>query len=386
MLRISVWAIAIGLVIMIIAVATGNGLRKEIRNKITGFGGNIQIINYQPNPTYEQTPVELGDSLISEISNRAEVSRIQAFSRKAGIMKTENDFEGVILKGVGSNYNWQSLDDYLVAGHFLHLNDSTYNDSILISESIASRLGLNLNDRVSVYFVRDASRPPLLRRFYLAGIFKTDLEEVDNSIILGDIRHVQRLNQWEGNQVGGYEVFLNDPENAQAIANEIRLFIPYTAEALTARQMNEQLFQWLDLFDINILLIIIIMIVVATINMSIALLILILERTQMIGILKALGTTNRSIQQIFLINATYLIGKGLLWGNILGIGLCLLQQKFEFIKLDPGTYYVSAVSIDLNPFYIIGLNVITIVICVACLIIPSFLITRISPVKAIRFD
>ena len=371
---------------MIIAVATGNGLRKEIRNKITGFGGHIQIVNYQPNPTYEQTPVELSDSLLQQITNRAEVQRTQAFSRKAGIMKAGDDFEGLVLKGVGADYSWEALRDYLVDGTTLKFADSTYNDSIVISHYVADRLNLKLNDKVNMYFVREAPKPPLLRKFYISGIYRTDLEEIDNSIIIGDIKHVQRLNRWDENQVGGYEIFLSDEEHSAQEANAIRLLLPFDAEALTARQLNEQLFQWLDLFDVNIILIIIIMIVVATINMSIALLILILERTQMIGILKALGTNNMSIQRIFLINAGYLIGRGLLWGNAIGIGLCLLQQQFRFIKLDPTTYYVSAVSIDLNPVYILGLNLVTLIICLLCLIIPSFLITRISPVRAIRFD
>lgn len=371
---------------MIVAVATGNGLRKEIRNKITGFGGHIQIINYQPNPTYEQTPVLLGDSLVELISARTEVINIQAFARKAGILKVEDDFEGLILKGIGPDYDWQSLQDYLTEGSTLTLSDSTYNDSILISNNIAQRLQLSINSEVSMYFVREAPNPPLLRKFYVSGIYRTDLEEIDNSIIIGDIRHVQRLNKWSAEEVGGYEVYLNEEGNSLTEAGNLRLLLPFDAEALTARQMNEQLFQWLDLFDINIIMIIVIMIIVGTINMSIALLILILERTQMIGILKALGTNNTSIQRIFLINAGYLIGKGLLWGNAIGLGLCLLQQHFKLLKLDPATYYVSAVSIDLNPMHILLLNLITMLICLACLIIPSFLITRISPVKAIRFD
>ncbi len=371
---------------MIIAVATGNGLRKEIRNKITGFGGHIQIINYQPNPTYDQTPVVLSDSILNAISSRDQVINTQAFARKAGIIKTEEDFEGLVLKGVSSQYNWEGMKDYLLEGNFPSYKDSSYNDSILISKSIASRLKLNLHDRISMYFVREAPRPPLLRKFYICGIFQTDLEEIDNSIIIGDLRHVQRLNKWNANQVGGFEVFIADGEQSLSEASSIRLLLPVDADALTARQMNEQLFQWLDLFDVNIIMIILVMIVVGTINMSIALLILILERTQMIGILKALGTTNSGIQRIFLINAGYLIAKGLLWGNAIGLGLCLLQQEFKFLKLDPATYSVSAVSVDLNPMHIIILNLITMIICLACLIIPSFLITRISPVKAIRFD
>ena len=385
-IRISISAIAIAVVIMIITIATGNGLRKEIGNKITGFGGDIQVINYQPNPTYEQTPVVLNDSLKARFKQHPEIIRMQAFARKAGILKSGDDFEGLVLKGVGPEFDWRMIRNYLVKGSTLSIKDSVYNDSILISENIGRRLNIELHDKVSMYFVREAPRPPLLRKFIISGFYQTDLEEIDQSMILGDIKHVQRLNKWQKEEVGGYEVFLHDPERSEEIAASMRVDLPFDADALTARQMNEQLYQWLDLFDLNILMIIILMIIVGTINMSIALLILILERTQLIGILKALGTNNGSIQQIFLYNAAFLIGKGLLWGNLIGIGLCLVQQHFRLIKLDPATYYVSAVSIDLNPLHILTVNLLTLIICLACMVIPSFLVTRISPVKAIRFD
>lgn len=385
-IRISTWAIAIGIIIMIIALATGNGLRKEIRDKVIGFSGNIQVVNYQPNPTYEQTPTALGDSLLRVIRMRAAVERVQPFGRKAGIIKVNELFEGVVLKGVGSNYDWSHLQNFMKSGSVLSISDTAYNDSILMSQTLANRLELQLHDRVNMYFVREGPRPPLLRKFYISGIFQTDFEQIDNNFVIGDLKHIQRLNKWDSTEVGGYEIFLDDNDKSEEEARNIRLMLPFELDALTARQLNEQLFQWLDLFDLNILIIILIMIIVATINMSIALLILILERTQMIGIFKALGTSDFSIQKIFLINAGYLIIKGLFWGNLIGIGLCLLQQEFELIKLDPATYYVSAVSIDLNLVHILLLNLGTVIICIACLVLPSFLITRISPVKAIRFD
>lgn len=371
---------------MIVAMATGNGLRKEIRNKVIGFSGHIQVLNYQPNPTYEQTPTDLSDSVLTEISALPDVVHIQPFAQKAGIIKTDSLFEGAVLKGVNPGYDWANLRSYINEGHVPTFHTKGYNDSILISQAIAGKLLLGLNDKFSMYFVRPAPKPPLLRNFYISGIYQTDFEEIDNNFLIGDMKHLQRLNNWDSSQVGGYEVFLNNDDHLSETASDIRMMLPYELDALTARQLNEQLFQWLDLFDLNINIIILIMIAVATINMSIALLILILERTQMIGILKALGSANRSIRRIFLINATYLIFRGLFWGNLIGIGLCLLQRQFGFIKLDPATYYVSVVSIDLNIPFILTLNGITIVICLICLILPSFLITRISPVKAIRFD
>lgn len=384
-IRISIWAIAIGIIIMIIAMATGNGLRKEIRNKVIGFSGDIQILNYQPNPTYEQAPAEISDSLMHLIESREEISHVQAMAQKAGILKTDELFEGAILKGVDSGYNWENIRQYLKKGKLIHINDTAYNDSVVISQTLANRLEVDLHERLSMYFVRESPKPPLLRRFYISGIYQTDFEEIDNNFIIGDLKHIQRLNGWDSTQVGGYEVFLTDERLAEKAA-EIRLLLPLELDAITARQLNEQLFQWLDLFDLNILIIIIIMIAVATINMSIALLILILERTQMVGILKALGSNNLSIRRIFLINAAYLIIRGLFWGNLIGIGLCLLQQEFGLIKLDPATYYVSEVSIDLNIGFLLLLNGITLLICLICMVLPSFLITRISPVKAIRFD
>ncbi len=366
-------------------MATGNGLRKEIRNKVIGFSGDIQILNYQPNATYEQVPATLTDSVKNLIAQREEVQRIQAVGQKAGILKTDELFEGAILKGVGADYDWTNMRQYLQEGSLITINDTAYNDSVVISKTLADRLEVKLHERVSMYFVRESPKPPLLRRFYISGIYQTDFEEIDNNYIIGDLKHIQRLNSWDSSQVGGYEIFLKD-ENLLEKAAEIRLLLPYELDAITARQLNEQLFQWLDLFDFNIITIIIIMIAVATINMSIALLILILERTQMVGILKALGSNNGSVRKIFLINAGYLILRGLFWGNLIGIGLCLLQQQYGFIKLDPTTYYVSEVSIDLNFGFLLALNGITLVICLICMVLPSYLITRISPVKAIRFD
>jgi lipoprotein-releasing system permease protein len=371
---------------MTIAMATGLGLRKEISDKVIGFGGHIQILNYQPNPIFEQQPVIVSDSLLAEVKKLPEVNYIQAFSKKAGIVKQGDVFEGVVLKGIDSSFHWENFTPFITEGNRLHLHATGYNDSILLSEPLARLLHVGLHDRIAVYFVRQAPQPPLLRYFYIAGLFKTDFEEIDNSFLIGDINHLQRINKWEKAQVGGYEVFLRDGEDLELTTTKLRYTLPVDLDAISARTLNEQLYQWLELFDLNIAIILIIIIAVAAINMSISLLILILERTQMIGILKALGARNLSIRRIFLYNAAYLIGKGMLWGNVIGIGLCLIQKYFGIVKLDASTYYVSEVAIHLNPWLLLALNLGTMVICLLCLIVPSFLITRISPIKAIRFD
>lgn len=385
MIRISIWAIALGMIIMILAIATGTGLRKEIRSKVIGFGGHIQILNYQPNSSQNQSPVFLSDSIIQLLKEDQNVRHIQATARKAGILKTKDLFEGILLKGVDSTFEWQLFNEFLVEGKIPNYSKER-NDSILISSRLAGKLKLNLHDKVSVYFVREAPKAPLLRYFYISGYFETNFDEIDNTLILGDLRHVRRLNKWESDEVGGFEVFLHDGDQLDESANEIRQTLPFHLDALTSRQLNEQLFQWLDLFDVNIIMILSIMIIVAVINISIALLILILERTQLVGILKALGSSNISIRKIFLINASYLIIRGLFFGNLIGIGICIVQQKLGIIKLDPQTYYVSKVAVNLDLSSLLLLNAGTLILCLVCLILPSFLITKISPVKAIRFD
>lgn len=384
-LTISIWAISLGILIMILAISTGNGLRNAIKNKITGFGGDIQVLNYQPSPTYEQSPVILSDSLLQSIQQRDEISLMQPYARKAGILKNEDLFEGAVIKGVGPNYSWEFFSKFITAGKIPRFSKDDYQDSILISEKLATILDLNLGEQCEMYFIRP-NKAPLRRKFTIAALFKTDFEEIDAAFLIGDINHVRRLNNWKNKEVGGYEVFLAPNNDGEDISKSLRTILPFEYDAISARQLNAQLFQWLDLFDLNIVIILIIIIAVATINMSIALLILIMERTTMIGLLKAMGANNFTIQKIFLINAAVLIGKGLLYGNLIGLGLAYLQQEYGFIKLDPETYYVSVVSVDINLLHIAGINLLTLVICLICLLLPSYLISRIAPNKAIRFD
>jgi len=384
-LNITVWAIALGLIIMILAISTGNGLRKAIKDKVTGFGGDIQILNYSPSPSYEQVPIVLSDELIQDLKNDERLAKVQAYGQKAGILKNKDLFEGAVLKGVGSDYDLSFMADFLQAGKIPHFKDGQYDDSILISAPLAQKLKLEVNQECEMYFLRP-NKAPLRRRLIIAGTFRTDFDKLDRAFLIGDLDHVQRLSKWDSSEVGAWELHFNEMDDPESYLADLRLKLPFEYDAMHVRSLNMQLFQWLDLFDLNILLIIGIIIIVATINMSIALLILIMERTTMIGLLKALGSSNKSIQSIFLINAAYLIGKGLLWGNLIGIGLALVQEKFGLIKLDPATYYVSAVSIDLNPWHILIINLLTLFICLICLLLPSYLVSRIRPNKAIRFD
>tara|TARA_B100001115_G_scaffold184690_1_gene188250 strand:+ start:112 stop:1341 length:1230 start_codon:yes stop_codon:yes gene_type:complete len=384
-LNITVWAIALGLIIMILAISTGNGLRKAIKDKVTGFGGDIQILNYRPNPGYEQVPIVLDAALIDSLKHDPRIKKLQAYGQNAGILKADDLFEGAVLKGVSENYDLHFIEDYLTEGHIPQFRDGTYDDSILISANLAQKLKLDLFSDCEMYFLRP-NKAPLRRKFTVAGIFRTDFDKLDQSFLLGDLDHVQRLAKWDPHEVGAYEIHLQNIDDPQAFLAELRMKLPFEYDAMDARSLNLQLFQWLDLFDLNIMLILGIIIIVATINMSIALLILIMERTTMIGLLKAMGSKNQSIQSIFIINAAYLMGKGLFWGNLIGISLAWLQDHYGFIKLDPSTYYVSVVSIDLNPWHLIGINLITLAICLICLLIPAYLISRIRPNKAIRFD
>ncbi|MDR9442736.1 MAG: FtsX-like permease family protein [Schleiferiaceae bacterium] len=383
--RISIGAIALGMVIMILALATGNGLRQAIRNKITSFGGDIQVLQYQPTPNLEQAPVLLSDSLLTQIQQEAEVAYLEPFARKAGLIQHEEQFMGAILKGVGPGQRWENFRPYLTAGRIPRFVADAYQDSILISESLAADLSLALGERFSMYFVRQ-DRPPLRRNFTVGGLYRTDFEDIDQNFILTDLKHTQRLNGWDRGQVGGYALQLRAGADAAAVAHRIRQLLPYQYDALSAAQLHPQLYQWLALFDLNIVLILGIIVAVATVNMSIALLILITERTLLIGTLKALGARNMLVQRVFLYKAAYLIGLGLAWGNAIGLGLAWLQSHYGFIKLDPRTYYVSEVSIALNPWHILALNVGTLLICLLCLLLPSFLVARIRPVKALRFE
>lgn len=379
-------AIVLGMVLMIISVSTGLGLKKAISDKIVGFTGHITITRYDINNSYEQQPIYMDSVTADEIAALNGVSHVQPFGTKAGILAGGKDFEGVVLKGVDAAYNSGFFAQNLREGNLPAFTDSVRNDSIIVSANLANKLQLSLHDTVRMYFIQQPPRPPRIRKFYISGIYATGLEEFDKTYIIGDIKHVQRLNGWKDEEVGGYEVFLQNPENLEEKTQELRQFLPYDLDARSVRSQNEQLFQWLDLFDLNIYLIITIMVLVAIINMVSALLILILDRTNMIGLLKALGLPNARLMQVFLYQSLRIIFNGLAWGNAIGIGICIVQQKAGIIKLDPETYYVTEAPVLLDIPALLALNLAVIIICLVALLLPALLVGRISPVKALRYE
>ena len=386
-IKIAIAAIAIGMIMMIISVATGIGLQKKIREKISAFNGHIIISNFDDNQSkVSSTPISKNQNFYPKFKTVEGVNHVQAVASKAGIIRTENAFEGVIFKGVGTDYRWDNMQEYLVAGKLPDLSHDL-NGQVVISQYLANRLNLKVGDKFNTFFMKEeGNKLPNLRVLEITGIYNSGFQEFDEMYILGDIRHVQRINKWTPDQVGSFEVFLDDFDQIETKGKEVYAETGSTLDTKTIVEKYFYIFEWLKLFDFNIITILIIMIVVATINMVVALLVLILERTQMIGILKALGGNNWLVRKIFLYNAFYLIVRGLFYGNVIGIGLILIQQYFGIIKLNPENYYVNVAPVYLNWSYILLLNIGTIVICLLVLLIPSYIITKISPVKAIKFD
>lgn len=386
-IKIAIAAIAIGVIMMLVSFATGTGLKVKIREKIAAFNGHITIQSYDNNSSQVSLmPISLEQDFYPEFKTVEGITHVQAVATKAGIIRTESDFEGIIVKGVGADYKWENFADFLIEGALPNYSE-TLNEEVLISQYIANRLGFKVGDKIITYFLReDTSRPPLLRAFTIKGIYNSGFQEFDELYMLYDIRHIQRINSWENNQVGGFEVFIEDFDELDLKGAQVYDSTNSFLDTQTIKQKYASIFEWLSLFDFNIALIIGIMILVAGINMITALLVLILERTQMIGILKALGGSNWSIRKIFLYNASYLILLGLFWGNLIGLGLLFIQKYFKLFPLNPETYYVTEVPVYIGWEYILGVNIGTLILCLLMLLIPSIIITKISPVKAMKFD
>lgn len=385
-IKIAITAIALGMIMMMVSIATGMGLQQKIRQKVSAFNGHIIISGYNDNNSdVSTTPVSKKQNFYPKFTSIDGIAHIQAVASKAGIIRTETAFEGVIFKGVGADYDTANLKEYLVAGRLPNFK-STLNEEVLISQYLANRLGLKNNDTFVTYFMKENGEGYNLRNFKIVGVYNSGFQEFDATYVIGDIRHVQRINKWKPDEVGAFEVFVNDFTQIEQKGQEVYQETSSTLDSQTIVEKYYYIFEWLKLFDVNIVVILIVMIAVSTINMVVALLVLILERTQMIGILKSLGANNWAIRKIFLYNAAYLIGRGLLWGNGIGLTLLLLQKYFGIIKLNPESYYVNEAPVDINLFYILLLNIGTVVVCLLVLLIPSYIITKITPSKSIRFE
>ncbi|GIM55418.1 ABC transporter permease [Capnocytophaga cynodegmi] len=381
-------AIAVGVVMMLIAIATGMGLQRKIREKIVAFQGHIQVYNYDNNASEVSIkPISIHQNFYPKFPNIPEVTHVQAVATKGGIIRTENSYEAILAKGVGKDYNWQLMKEFVKEGRVPNFDGEEISNEILISEYFANRLHLKLADKCHAIFLKDEkSQVPNQRNFEIVGIYNSGFQEFDASYIFTDIRQIQRINQWKPDEIGNFEVFINDFDAIETIGNKVYNETLSSLDSQTIIQKYPFIFEWLGMFDFNIYLIIGIMIIVGGFNMITAILVLILEKTPMIGILKSLGATDKSIRNIFLFNAAYIIFLGLLWGNLLGLLLLYLQKKYSFIKLDPSTYYVTEVPIYVEPIIVLLLNIGVLALCLMILLLPTYVITKISPTKSMKFS
>ncbi|MEM6718669.1 MAG: FtsX-like permease family protein [Bacteroidota bacterium] len=388
-IKIAIAAIAIGIIMMMVAIATGMGLQKTIQEKVAAFNGHIQISTFDNNNSeVSLVPLKIEQDFYPDFTQVQGINHIQAVAIKAGIIRTEKTFEGVLAKGVGTDYDWTAFDGFLTEGRLPDVAGKRENREVLMSAYMARRLELQLGDTFKTLFLKeDTNEIPNERTFEIVGIYDSGFQKFDSNVMLVDIRHIQRMNKWRNGEVGNFEVFIDDFGNLQEKTQEIYNEIPPNLDTQSVISKFPFIFEWISLFDVNIFLIIGIIIIVGGINMITALLVLILDRTPMIGILKSLGSNDWSIRKIFLYNAAYLIGVGLLWGNIIGIALIWAQDTFGYLKFpNPEQYHTAIIPIHIEVWHILALNVGTLVLCVLMLLLPSYIITKISPVRAIKFQ
>lgn len=388
--RIAMIGIALGLAVMILSVAIVIGFKKEVRNKVIGFGSHIQITNFDNNASYESSPIAVSDTLLSDLRAFPGIRHVEAFATKPGILKTEDDFQGIVLKGVDKDFDWTFFQSNLKEGSLPDFSSDKASTDVLVSQYLSDLLHLKVGDTFLTYFVQDDVRA---RKFHITGIYETGFLDYDKLFVISDIRQVKRLNGWDKDQVSGLELLVDRYDRLDEVAEELYFDLAEKQDRLgntfyarSIKELNPMIFNWLDVLDINVVIILVLMLAVAGFTMISGLLIIILERTNMIGILKALGENNQSIRKIFLYVSFFLIGKGMLWGNVIGISLCLVQSYFRVITLDPSIYYLDAVPIDLNVVSLVLLNLGTLAAAMLMMLGPSYLITRIDPARSIRFE
>lgn len=392
-IRIALIGISLGLAVMIISVAVVTGFKNEIRNKVIGFGSHIQLVNYDSNSSYETQPISNQQPFLNDIKGLNGVNDVLPFATKPGMIKTDESIQGIVFKGVDTDFSWDFFERNLVEGRVPIINDTARVNEIILSKYVSNLLRLKLNDKAIVYFINESESIPRMLQMEVCGIYNTGFEEFDKMFILGDIKQVQRLNDWSSDQITGFEVVLSRFDELEDIEQEIRqIIISYRdkdAEVIrteTITRMYPQIFDWLDILDMNVWIILILMVIVASFNMVSGLLVLILERASMIGVLKALGSKGWNIRKIFIYLSVFLTSRGMLWGNLIGISVVGIQSLFKVIKLDPSSYYVSFVPMYFSFVHLLLLNLGTIVITSIILIVPSWMISKISPDKTMRFD
>ncbi|GAB6009664.1 ABC transporter permease [Dysgonomonas reticulitermitis] len=393
-IKIAVAGVAIGLAAMILSLSIVVGFKTEVRNKVVGFGSHIQITNLNNTTSYESQPISVSPELIKELTDAPNIKHIQLYGTKPGVIKTKDAFQGIMLKGVGKDYDWSFFKQNMVDGSIINPQDTSVTNQVIISKNIASKLHLKTGDSFIAYFVGERNvEERSARKFNITGIYSTNFEEYDKLFVVTDLSLIQRLNKWEPGQVSGIELLVKDydklEETAQDVYFDLMTYRDKDNNTLLARsikELNPMIFSWLDLLDMNVWVIIGLMFVISVFTMISGLLIIILERTNMIGMLKTLGSRNFSIRKTFLYVASFLILKGMFWGNIIALSILLIQKYFGVIKLNPDNYYVSEMPVDINILYILLINTGTLVLSVVAMIGPSYLIAKISPAKSIRFE
>lgn len=390
-IHIATAGVAIGLAVMIISVCVVLGFKHTIRDKVIGFGSHIQVADFLTLQQMEQYPIVIDDSMIDVLKHIPDVAHVQRFAMKEGILKTDSDFLGVAFKGVGPDFDSTFIHNNMVEGSIPHFSDSVSHNKILVSLLMADKLHLKSGQRIFAYFFDNNG--VRTRRFTIAGIYQTNLKKYDETIVFTDLYTAVKLNGWESDQASGAELSVDNFDNLDMVESRVISKVKGTVDhygetysSATIKELNPQIFQWLDLMDLNVWIILALMLIVAGVTMISGLLIIILERTSMIGILKALGARNKTIRHTFMWFAVFIIGKGMLIGNVLSLGLLALQQAFGIIKLDAQTYYVSTVPVEINALYIVALNVATLLISVFMLVAPSYLISHIHPAKSMRYE
>ena len=386
-IRLSITATIISVTVMILTLAFASGFQETISQKVFSFWGHIRIQNYEAAKVSiaEETPIVKNDSVTRLPVSYPAIKNVQAFATKNAILKTSETIEGVLFKGVERDYDFSNLKDFLVSGRWINFPDSGYSNEVNLSASTAQQLKLKVNDHVLIYFIQPNGAAPRPRKLLVAGIYKTGIEEYDKLIAIGDLKLVQRLNNWDENQIGGYEIFLKDFNDMDRVSDEILYDVPIGLTSSTIKQIHPNIFDWLTLQNKTIIIVLIIMIAIALLNLITCLLVLVLERTRMIGILKAIGAKNITVQSIFLYHGIIITITGLLFGNILGLLLCWLQARFGFLKLPEDAYYISQAAVNIVWWQIALVNIGTLLICFLILMIPTFIVKRIQPVRAIQF-
>ena len=385
-LKMAVAAVSLSITVMILAIATGKGLQEKISDKVTGFTSDIQVTVLDLNQSLELSPISPDSTVIMSLYEIEGVEHVQTQISKNALIKTDTEFEGIVVKGVDNNFDWSFINTHLTQGQLPKYNSYEKSNEILISKKLSQTLGLKINDQALFYFQGKQNNQPLIRKFTIKGIYETGIEIFDDLYIFADLKHLQKINRWSENQFSSIEIKVNKDYNIDAIQSLVEIVTPFDTKVSSSKSLYPQIFEWINLFDLNIAIILIIMIVVASINMISSLLIIILERTKMIGLLKALGAASISIKKIFLYHAFYLLQKGLIIGNGIGLSLIALQHFLAPIELDPAHYYVKKLPVALSIENWLSINLMSFFICMVLLTIPALIIQKVEPVKAIRYE